>query len=69
MRLQIVNSKNAASLYIVKSTYDKNGARSNKVVEKLGTMNELKKLHDDPVAWGRQYAKELTLKEKEQRKW
>ena len=41
MRLQIVKSKNAQSFYIVKSTYIK-GKRSNKVVEKLGTLDELK---------------------------
>ena len=36
MRLQIVKSKNAASLYVVKSIFE-NGKRSSKVVEKLGT--------------------------------
>ena len=41
MRLQIVKSKNAQSFYVVKSTYIK-GKRSNKVVEKLGTLDELK---------------------------
>lgn len=63
MRLQISKSKNAASLYIVKSTYDKNGKHSNMVVEKLGTLNELAKLHDDPIAWGKQRAAELTRQE------
>ena len=38
MRLQIVKSKNAQSFYVVKSTYIK-GKRSNKVVEKLGTLD------------------------------
>jgi len=37
MRLQIVNSKNAASLYVVKSIY-KSGRRSSKVVEKPGSL-------------------------------
>ncbi len=64
MRLQISRSKNAASLYIVKSTYDRNGKRSNTVVEKLGTMEELSKIHEDPIAWGEARAKELTLLEK-----
>ncbi len=41
MRLQIVKSKNAQSFYVVKSTYIK-VKRSNKVVEKLGTLDELK---------------------------
>lgn len=69
VRLQISRTKNAASLYIVKSTYDKNGKRSNKVVEKLGTLAELSKIHEDPIAWGKQRAAELTEQEalKEQR--
>ena len=67
MRLQISRTKNAASYYIVKSTYDKNGKRSNMIVEKLGTEEELKKAHADPIAWGKQRAQELTLLEKEAR--
>ena len=64
MRLQVVESKNAASLYIVKSIYE-NGKRSSKVVEKLGTYEELSKIHKDPIAWGKAYAKKLTEAEKE----
>lgn len=66
MRLQISKSKNAASLYIVKSTYI-NGVHSSKVVEKLGTELELKeKLGDiDVYEWGKQRAEELTRLEKE----
>lgn len=64
MRLQVVESKNAASLYIVKSIYE-NGKRSSKVVEKLGTYEELAKIHKDPIAWGKAYAKKLTEAEKE----
>ncbi len=64
MRLQVVESKNAASLYIVKSTYE-NGKRSSKVVEKLGTYEDLSKIHKDPIAWGKAYAKKLTKAEKE----
>lgn len=64
MRLQVVKSKNAASLYIVKSTYE-NGKRSSKVVEKLGTLEELSKIHEDPIAWGKAHAEKLTKEEKE----
>lgn len=64
MRLQLSKTKNATSLYIVKSTYDKNGKRSNKVVRKLGTLAELSKIHEDPIAWGQQIAKEMTEQEK-----
>ena len=41
MRLQIIKSKNAQSLYVVKSVY-RNKKRTNKVVEKLGTYEKLK---------------------------
>ncbi len=36
MRLKITKSKNAASLYVIKSTYE-NKINSSKIVEKLGT--------------------------------
>lgn len=69
MRLQVIKSKNAASLYIVKSIYE-NKKRSSKVVKKLGTIAELtKKLNgEDPVEWGKKYAAELTCQEEESRR-
>ncbi len=65
MRLQISKTKNAASFYVVESTYDRNGKRSNRVVEKLGTLAELEKIHDDPYAWAKSYVEELTKKKKD----
>ena len=67
MRLQVSRSKNAASLYVVKSTYI-NGVHSSKVVEKLGTEKELReKLNgQDPYIWAKKYVSELTRQEKEQ---
>lgn len=69
MRLQIVNSKNAASLYVVKSIFE-NGRRSSKVVEKLGTYADLhKKLNgEDPIDWAKKYVDQLTQKEKEEKR-
>lgn len=65
MRLQIVKSKNAQSLYVVKSIYH-NKKRTNKVIEKLGTYENLKKvLNEDPIIWAKKYVDELNLKEKE----
>ena len=66
MRLQISESKNAKSLYVVKSTYE-NRKRSSKIVEKLGTYdNLLKELNGrDPVEWANEYIAELNKKEKE----
>lgn len=67
MRLKITKSKNAASLYVIKSIY-KNGTRTSKIVEKLGTEAELrKKLNGaDPYEWAKKYIEELNRKEKEE---
>lgn len=66
MRLKVTKSKNAASLYVIKSTYH-NGVHSSKIVEKLGTEKELReKLGGaDPYEWAKEYVKKLTLEEKE----
>jgi len=69
MRLKITKSKNAASLYVIKSIYNpKTQSNSSKIVEKLGTEAELReKLHGaDPYEWANEYIKELNRKEKEQ---
>ncbi len=66
MRLKITKSKNSSSLYVIKSTY-KNGKHSSKIVEKLGTYDELLKKLDgqDPIEWAKQYIAELNKKDKE----
>jgi transposase len=68
MRLSISKSKNSTSLYVIKSTYE-NGVHSSKIVEKLGTVNELsKKLNgQDPIEWAKKYIEELNQKEKEEK--
>jgi len=67
MRLSISESKNSKSLYVIKSTYE-NGIRSTKIVEKLGTVDELKKKlsGEDPIEWAHGYIAKLNRKEKEQ---
>lgn len=67
MRLSVTKSKNGASLYVIKSVYE-NGVRSTKVVEKLGTVTELKeKLNgQDPLLWAKEYIRKLNQEEKEQ---
>ena len=69
VRLQVVNSKNASSFYVVKSIYE-NKKRTSKVVEKLGTETELrKKLNgQDPYEWAKAYVEELNKKEKEEKR-
>lgn len=68
MRLSISRSKNSTSLYVIKSTYE-NGVHSSKIVEKLGTVDELsKKLNgQDPIEWAKKYIEELNRKEKEEK--
>ena len=66
MRLSISKSKNATLFYVIKSTYiDKK--HSTKIVEKLGTLEEVKaKAGDkDPYLWAKDYAEKLTILEKE----
>jgi transposase len=68
MRLKITRSKNAASLYVIKSTYI-NGVHSSKIVEKLGTYDELLKKSggQDPIEWAKQYIAELNRKDKQEK--
>ena len=66
MRLGLSRSKSAVSLYVIKSTYI-NKKHSTKIVEKLGTYNDLKlKLNgQDPIEWAKEYIEELNRKEAE----
>jgi len=66
MRLKITKSKNACSLYVIKDVVTKE-KRTSKIVEKLGTYDEiLKKLNgEDPIDWAKKYILELNKKEKE----
>lgn len=64
MRLKITKSKNAQSLYVIRSTYE-NGKHSSKIVEKLGTLSELSKIHSDPISWAKDYIQQLNFQEKE----
>ncbi len=69
MRLKVTKSKNAASLYVIKSVYNsKTQSNTSKIVEKLGTEAELReKLNGaDPYVWANNYIKQLNEKEKEE---
>lgn len=67
MRLQISKSKNASSLYVIKTVYI-NGKEKTIIVEKLGTETELReKLNGaDPYVWAKDYIRQLNEKEKNQ---
>jgi hypothetical protein len=69
MRLKISKSKNSASLYVIKSTYE-NGIHSSKIIEKLGTLTELREKLEgqDPIEWAKKYIEELNVKEKEEKR-
>ena len=71
MRLSVTKSKNAASLYVIKSIYNsKTQSNYSKIVEKLGTEAELReKLNGaDPYEWAKEYIKELNKKEQEEKR-
>lgn len=69
MRLKITKSKNAQSLYVIKS-YRDNGKNTSKIVEKLGTYDELlQKLNgEDPIVWAKRYIEELNKREYEEKR-
>jgi transposase len=66
VRLSISKSKNAISFYVIKD-YTENNKRTTKIVEKLGTYDDLKKLSNgqEPIEWANKYIEELNKKEKE----
>ena len=66
MRLQITKSANAECFYVVKSIYE-NKKRTNKVIEKLGNLEDVKKKAGtkDPYLWAKEYVQELNRLEKE----
>lgn len=66
MNLTKAGSKNSPTYYIQKSVRIGNRT-SKKTVERLGTIDEIKARcgDQDPIEWAKNYAKELTLKEKE----
>lgn len=67
MRLKVSKSKNAASLYVIKSVYNpETQSNTSKIVEKLGTEAELKeKLNgQDPYEWAKEYITKLNALEK-----
>lgn len=61
LRVKISESKNSKSFYIIKSVRI-NGKSTSKIVEKLGTLEEvtLKANGQDPYEWAKARAKELT---------
>ena len=69
MRLKVSKSKNAASLYVIRSTYV-NKVHSSEVVEKLGTEAEIRERLNgaDPYVWAKDYIDKLNAEEKENKR-
>jgi len=66
MKLTCSKSKNAATYYVQKSIRNGNKTTS-KMVERLGSLEELKARagKQDPIEWAKEYVRQLTLKEKD----
>jgi hypothetical protein len=62
-------TKNATSLYMIRSTYE-NGVHSSKIVEKLGTVEQLSRVLNgkDPIEWAKEYIAEQTRLEQESKR-
>ena len=69
MRLSISKSKNSILFYIIESTYI-NKKHSTRIVEKLGTLDEviIKAKGEDPYVWAKKYAENLTMQDKENKR-
>ena len=66
MRLQVSKSKNSTTYYVAKSFRNDMGKISSKIVERLGSIEELKAKagNEDPIAWAKNDVKELSHQEK-----
>ena len=51
------------TLYVAKSYRNEKGKNTTKIVERLGRLEDLEKVHEDPIAWAKAYIEELNSKE------
>lgn len=70
MKLKISRSKNSCNLYVQKAYRDKTGRSTSKIVERLGSLEEVKQRAGDmdPIEWAKAYVDNLTREDKEQRR-
>lgn len=68
MKLSKSSSKNSCTYYIIKSFRNNAGKGTSAVVERLGSLEEIKQNHncEDPLKWAHERVKQLTQEEKEQ---
>jgi len=62
MKLKISSSKNSCPLYVLKSYRTPSGKSTSKVVEHLGSLEEVRQRADgrDPMEWAREYVARLS---------
>ena len=67
MRLGKSKSKNSLSLYVLESIYKGGKKNTTRIVEKLGTSEEIKQKYqvEDPVKWAQAYIRDLNRQEEE----
>ena len=67
MRLYIYKSKSNTTLYMIKSFRNDKGKNTSKIIEKLGTLEEVqqKANGEDPIIWAKKYIEQKTKEEKE----
>lgn len=53
------------TLYVAKSFRRENGRNTSKIIENLGRFEDLAKIHEDPIAWAKEYIEELNRQEQE----
>ena len=71
MNLIVSKSKNSATYYVQKSFRGENKKTTTKIIERLGSIEELcaRFGNDDPIGEARKYVAELTAAEKETRRF
>ena len=69
MKLYVYKSKSNTTLYMAKTYRKDNGKSSTKIIEKLGTLEEVKEKAngEDPFVWAKKYVEEKTKEENENR--
>lgn len=67
MKLYISKSKSNTILYMAKTYRNKSGKSSSKIIERLGTLEEVKDKAngEDPIVWAKKYIEEKTKEENE----
>lgn len=56
------------TLYVAKKYRNENGKSTSKLIERLGRYEDLAKIHDDPVAWAKEYIALLNNQEEKSKK-